>query len=806
MAGPGASIRFTSPIKGLTTSMDSSKGPPPSFVFGPYEADLPSGELRKNGIRIKIQDLPLRLLSVLAEKPGRVVAREELQKRLWPEDTFVDFEDGLNTVVKKLREALGDDAETPRYIETIPRRGYRFVADVKQISPPARTTVSAVETLSSRAPGDLPTAFRNRRSRWKTWSLAAAGVLALLGGLGFWLLYGRPAFSFNARDSILVSDFENQTGDPRFDEALGTAFIVSLAQSRHANVFPRVRIGTVLQMMGKPQTERITPAVGREICQRENIRGLVTGSITRTGQEYALSAELIDPQSGATVRSYMERSYGEDHVLDALDVIAADVRRDLGESLYQIHRADRPLPQVSTSSLTALKQYADGTALWHRGKYKDGATLLRAAVQTDPDFAMAHAALGDEYFSYITNAPVQGKEEYEKALALSARTTDRERLIIQTNYAADQGHLVDADVLYRAYLSQYPDDWSMLSDYALLLRRHERAPEAIAQYKELIRVAPDDAKTYVEMATAYRTLNQVPEALSAYAEGFRLDPHWLTTGDTAREYGFLLIQNGEDKKAEQIFSGMLDKPETRESGTRSLALLDTYHGHFASARKRFEECLTILQNQSAVLSKARLHLWLAILAEGEGDVRAERRELDASFDNFDALGPKVVFGTWLGQQYVRGGALDKAEKLESLLTPLLDTKSAEQRGYSQLLQGEIALAQGHADKAIELFSLSNTENSTAFSVEALARAYQEAGKTGDAIIWYEKFLSFPNRAISWEPQQLWLAAHCVLAADYLAKGDREKAKHTVDRLLVLWKDADPNLVLLKQAKAEYAKL
>ena len=197
--------------------MDSSKGPPPSFVFGPYEADLPSGELRKNGIRIKIQDLPLRLLSVLAEKPGRVVAREELQKRLWPEDTFVDFEDGLNTVVKKLREALGDDAETPRYIETIPRRGYRFVADVKQISPPARTTVSAVETLSSRAPGDLPTAFRNRRSRWKTWSLAAAGVLALLGGLGFWLLYGRPAFSFNARDSILVSDFENQTGDPRFD-------------------------------------------------------------------------------------------------------------------------------------------------------------------------------------------------------------------------------------------------------------------------------------------------------------------------------------------------------------------------------------------------------------------------------------------------------------------------------------------------------------------------------------------------------------------------------------------------------------
>jgi DNA-binding winged helix-turn-helix (wHTH) protein/tetratricopeptide (TPR) repeat protein len=618
--------------------MHSSKGSQPSFVFGPYEADLPSGELCKNGTRIKIQDLPLRLLSVLAEKPGRVVTREEIQKRLWPEDTFVDFEDALNTAVKKLREALSDDAETPRYIETIPRRGYRFVADVKQISPTARGVVSVAETPSAEAARETSAAIHGRQSRVKTWVVAAAAVLVILGGLGFWLLYGRPAFSFSARDSVLVSDFENQTGDPRFDEALRTAFIVSLAQSRHANVFPRVRVGTVLQR-----------------------------------------------------------------------------------------------------SLTALKQYADGTTLWHQGNYKDAGTLLRAAVQTDPDFAMAHAALGNDYFSYIVNAPVQGKEEYDKALALSARTTDRERLIIQTSYAADQGHIVDADVLYRAYLSQYPDDWSMLSDYALLLRRHGRAPEAIAQYKEILRVAPDDAKTHVEMATAYRSLNQVPEALRAYAEGFRLDPLRLTAGDTAREYGFLLVQNGEDKNAAEIFSGMLDKPETRESGMRSLALLDTYHGRFASARKRFGECMTILQNQQAALSKARVHLWLAILADGEGDLRAERRELDASFDNFEALGPKVVFGAWLGRQYASGDALDKAEKIESLITPLTDTKSAEQRAYLQLLQGEIALAQGHADKAIELFNLSNTENSTAFSVEALARAYQKAGKTDDAISWYEKF-------------------------------------------------------------------
>ena len=233
--------------------MDSPKGSLSSFSFGPYEADLASGELRKDGARVKIQDLPLRLMSVLAEKPGQVVTREELQSRLWPEDTFVDFEDGLNTGVKKLREALGDDPEKPRYIETIPRRGYRFIAEVKQIPAPARVAVSARELPSSHAVHEPVAAIRVPRSRSKAWMLGAVAAVALLSGLGFWLLYGRPAFSFNQRDSVLVTDFENQTGDTRFDEALRTAFTVSLEQSRHANVFPQIRVGNCSQAHGQIQ-------------------------------------------------------------------------------------------------------------------------------------------------------------------------------------------------------------------------------------------------------------------------------------------------------------------------------------------------------------------------------------------------------------------------------------------------------------------------------------------------------------------------------------------------------------------------
>ena len=181
-----------------------------------------------------------------------------------------------------------------------------------------------------------------------------------------------------------------------------------MEQSRHANVFPRARLAGVLALMGKPADERVTPAMGREICQRENIRGLILSSITRTGEEYALSAELIDPQSGDTVRSYTERAYGEGHILDALDVIASDIRHDLGESLYQIHENTKPLPQVTTASLDALREYADGTELWHLGRYKDAVTLFRAAVQADSDFAMAHAALGNAYYSFIYNDSQRG--------------------------------------------------------------------------------------------------------------------------------------------------------------------------------------------------------------------------------------------------------------------------------------------------------------------------------------------------------------------------------------------------------------
>ncbi len=803
--------------------MSSSNPTRRTVRFGAYQCDLNARELYKNGTKVKLADQPFRLLAALIERPGDVVTRQELKEQLWPDSSFGDFNDGLNTAINKLRAALDDEAENPKFIETLPRRGYRFIAEVAgEITDSADGASAAVVPNESREQTARPArgiagsegvrgtalstvAAAKRNSRPPGWILSIVAVVAL-GGTTAWFFYGRSALSFNSRDSVLVADFDNQTGDARFDRALEDAFVVDLEQSQRVNIFPQARIEPVLEMMGKPAGQRITAGIGREICQREGIRGLITAGITRTGNNYELTAQLIDPRTGEAVRSYSERSYGEDHILDGLDRIASKVRRDLGESLYQIHAAGKPLPEVTTSSLAALKQYSDATALWEHGHYSQSVALLQAALQTDPNFAMAHAALGIAYCSYIYNEPDLGKQEYEKALSLSSRTTDRERMIIQTHYAGDLGHVDEAAALYQTYLERYPDDWGMLLDYARLLRLHGRASEAITQYQRILRIAPDDARAYIEMATAYRTLNKLQPSLAAYSAAFKLNPHDLYAGDVGREYGAALIANGETEKAAQVFREQAANSDARETGIRSLALLDMYEGRYSDAAKRFQQCLLIL-DKKAYLSLARVHLWLAIIAGGEGDRRAEERELDIAARNIPKLGIEVVFGSLIGQAYARADFVDKAEKVETSIAPLADAKNRDEMGYLHLLQGEIAVAQRRYDGGIDLLIESNKENPTELSSEALAHAYQEAGKASEAISAYEQFVS-DSQSFLWEPQQRWLAAHVALADEYLGRdkpGDREKAKQVMAEFLKVWKAADPNLPLLKKARAEYAK-
>jgi eukaryotic-like serine/threonine-protein kinase len=784
---------------------------PRELKFGPYAVDLRAGELRKNGTRIRLQEKPLRVLALLAERHGDLVTREELKRHLWPEETFVDFETGLNTAVKKLRGALSDDAENPRFIETIPRRGYRFIHPLETVPQNGNGTapvpsLTVGESVPVPNPPPAIPAPAEKKGLKLSVILTIAFVPLALGALVVWFFQGRSALSFNSRDMVLIADFENQTGDPRFDKALDTAFAVSVSQSRYVNIFPRVGVESVLRRMEKPPDKRITPSLGREICQRENIRGLITASITRTGQEFAITAELIDPHSGQPVRSYTERAHGEDQILDSLDLLAREMREALGESLYRIHQNSKQLPQVTTRSVDALQMYSEGSSLWHNGKYQDAVVQFKASIASDPDFAMAHAALGRAYYSFLFNQPGDGQKEYEKALSLLSRTTDREHMLIETNYQVDRKHLGEANGLMRAYLNRYPDDAEMRFDYGNLLRARGRERDGIEQYKLALQVLPDFGHAYIGIATAYKQLGDYSSALDAYSKAFALNPQWIDSGNISREYGFALVAAGQPEKAEQVFTSLLSKPATRENGLRSMVFLDLYRGRYRSAQSRLQQSMEILKTQLLPLSLARVYLLSAIVADGRQDHEGVRQNLDAAFSKFNDIQSKVVFGAILGDAYARAGAMEQAQKVADLIAPLADKLNSEQTGYLHLLQGEIALAGGKQQEAIELLNQADKENSTGYSLEAIAHAYQQAGDLDKAIPAYESMFRSVDRSLGWEPQQRWLEARYTLAQDYSARGDNQKARDTLGVLLNLWKDADPDLPLLKQAKAESMRL
>jgi eukaryotic-like serine/threonine-protein kinase len=798
----------------------SGDGASTRLQFGDYRLDVHALELRKHGIRVPLRQQPTRVLALLARRPGELVLRDELQRELWGAETFVDFERGLNNCIKQIRQALNDHPENPRYVQTVPRRGYRFLPAVEalggqngQASPAEALVPARVEQEPAIPPATAAETPKPRK--FKAIWIAAASMLAL-AGIARWLLVGRPAFSFHERDSILVADFENHTGDPRFDDALLTAFTVSLEQSRYANVVPRSRVYSALARMGKPSTQRITAEIGREICQREDIRGLVALDITRTGQQYALTASLIDPATGASVRSYGQRAYGEDHVLDALDSIAAKIRADLGESLYQIGRASRPLPQVTTTSLEALKNYADAQTLWRAFKSDEAIARYRAAIALDPDFAMAHAELGRALCSHLSQYQRDPcSQEYEKALSPSAHMTDRERRLIQANYAYDLGHIEESDELYRLYLRDYADDWQARRTYARLLRMHDRQEDAIVQYRELLRVAPNEAGVYIDIATAYKSSNRPSEAVHEYAEAFRRDPARLKVSNINREYGFTLVADGEEAKAVEVFTALCADPPVRADGLHSLALLDLLHGRYARARERFTQALALAEQRRDPFSMARNHFLLAVVAAGQGQRASQLRELAAILAEFDNLGPKVEYASLVGQEYARAGALEQAEKIEQRILPLADPNSDEQTGYLRLLQGDIAAAKGDLPRAVGLFDLQDPrfgDTVKGLATEALARAYQQAGRTDEAVSWYQKLLFLSASGFAscelngWEPQQRCVEARLALAQDYLAHGDQPKAEMALAPLLNSWKDSDADLPLKKQAQQLHTRL
>ena len=492
-----------------------------------FEVNPRAGELRKSGLRIKLQDQPLQVLIVLLEHPGEMVSREELQRRLWPADTFVDFDHSLNSAVKKLREALGDQAENPRFIETLHRRGYRFIAPVEGQLDAAemrhgsqRDADSAPLTVSAKAVASTGIGLR-----WKLTVAAAMAVLALSVAAYF---YFHRTPKLTEKDTIVLADFANSTGDAVFDDTLKTALSISLRQSPFLNVLPDSEVAKTLQEMTRPASAKLTPEVARELCQRAGSKAYVAGSIGSLGSEYVLGLKAVNCQSGNTLAEEQVTAASKEKVLNAVGETASKLRGELGESLATVQKFDVPLEQATTSSLDALKAYSLG----HRAYNEKGSAAslphrLRA-IEIDPSFAMGYWAVGSDY----SNLGEVGRasEYYTKAFQLREHASEWEKLEITADYYSFvTGELDKAVQTYQEEIQSYPRESQAYGNLGYVYGEQGQYEKATELARQRLTLAADWVVAYENLANYALALQRFDETRQVIheAQARKLDDYLL---------------------------------------------------------------------------------------------------------------------------------------------------------------------------------------------------------------------------------------------------------------------------------------
>src|SRR5438552_2831664 len=475
---------------------------PAVLRFGTFEVDVCAGEVRKQGVRIKLQEQPFHVLTVLLQRSGEVVTREELRSQIWPADTFVDFDNSLNTAINKLREALGDSADNPRFIETLPRRGYRFITPVTNEGREASATGAA--------------AVSDKRA-WRTAAIMA-GVLAAAvsaGGL-YWRSHRFPKLT--EKDTIVLGDFTNSTGDPVFDGALREGLSVQLEQSPFLSLVSQEGIQQTLHMMGQPSNARLTPEISREVCQRTHSAAALDGSIALIGTRYNLILKAASCINGDLLASTEAQANDKSHVLDALGTVASEMRTKLGESLSTVQKYNTPLERATTPSLEALQAYSLGfRATWVAGENDAALPFLQRATQFDPNFAMAYWAMSNAYSG--NGESTLAAKTIRKAFELRAGASELEKLLIETDYSSFQtGDLMKLRLNAEVGAQTFPREGIFHLDLGVVANYLGQYEAGLKEHREALRLAPYNGLFTREIVYTSLLLNRVDEAAATAAE------------------------------------------------------------------------------------------------------------------------------------------------------------------------------------------------------------------------------------------------------------------------------------------------
>ncbi len=652
----------------------------------------------------------------------------------------------------------------------------------------------------------------------RRWLVIAAVLLASVAGTYLLTRYmaGDPAVRSKAL--IVLADFQNLTGEPLLDDSIEIAFRLGLEQSRHAYVLPSAQIQGALSRMERAADTPVDREVGIEIGQREGARALVIGAIGKIGETYAVTAEVVDPQTGVTTFSTQQNAGNQDAILNALETIAEAIRVDLGESQAAIEEARRPLEKVTTRDLEALKAYSLGQARIAEGRPEEGTQLLERALELDPEFAMAHAKLAAVHMNLGQD---RGKilEHLEQALRRSDRLTEIEKLYVD-GWAAKLND--DAEAVVRAWSLMshlHPDVFAAHHNLGMAQWIYfRRYPDAARAFQEAVEVAPPES-----LSLALTMLSYCQIALGFYdrAEGTLEQASGLFK-DLALADLYLLTESYSEARSE------IDRSVTAASrfqqlmGRLRLAELHASLGNLDEVQQEALETARLADEEGQGLLS--LAAQLAAIAAGEhvGPGESHTSSLaSATRAAVDLLGayrnrsdpapiPLLVL---VGKLNARSMQMENAELIYSSVAESVDEASpALWKSHAMLLEGELLAARQNHDAALARLKAAEAIMDSFQIRESLARTYEASGLVDEAIAEYEwmvghrgqGFVECLNECPTLGSIQ-WTLAFYNLGRLYERREDRDSAIDYYSRFLDYWPEGD-HLDVFKEAKGRLEAL
>jgi len=663
------------------------------------------------------------------------------------------------------------------------------------------TLPSPVSTSQAAAPSAGPsTELKRRVSRaWRFFVPGAVFLAAIGAGMLYW--HSSRAHALTEKDSILLTEFINTTGDAAFDGTLKQALAVQLEQSPYLNIVPESRIQKALGYMGRPAGERITSEVGREIALRQGVKAMLTGSIGSLGSHYVISLDAVNAQTGDSLAREQVEAASKEHVLKSLDKAASSLRQKLGESLASVQQFATPLEQATTSSLDALKEYSLGQAE-HQKVHEDAARPhLERAIEIDPNFATAYATLAVVY-SNLTHMQ-KSRDFLKKAYDLRERASERERFYILAHYYGEgTGEIAKQIEVYEQWNGTYRRDTVPLDNLALQYLRIGLPEKALSASSEALRLDPKDAYSYQILAPAYLALNRYDEAkiIAEQASAQKLD----SLGTHVPLFNIAFIRGDRSAMQSELSwaSGTSDEPFLlmfMANAECSLGRMKTSRNTFQQARsaatrygmKEFASTMVAVEavrdatyGYSDIAHQEALE---ALRLPGESRARA-----------FAALALAQIGDAGNSQKLADDLSRDFPSDtlLNAVQIPVVRALMDLQRKAP-----EEAVAVLESAREYEFGFGPNSANFWPVYIRGLAFLRMQDGTKAAAE--FQKILDHRGAAAV---NLLYPLARLNLARAYTLQSDTPKARAAYQDFFALWKDADPDIPVLIAAKAEYAKL